>query len=86
MKIKWDNFLTVHEVLNLATSEYIEAVLTRKLFRWLGHVARMPDDRVEVGVEKRRIGRPLLRYKDTLKDLLEKGYVLHTWSEAVRDR
>ncbi|PIK44118.1 hypothetical protein BSL78_19044 [Apostichopus japonicus] len=92
LKIKWDDFVTNDEVLDLATYEDIEAVLTRNRFRWLGHVARMPDDRPvkellygELGVGKRRVGRPLLRYKDTLKVSLIKGDVLHTWSEVVND-
>ena len=43
----------------------------------MGHVARMPDERPVnallygiLGEGSRRVGRPLLRYKDTLKDIL----------------
>ena len=59
----------------------------------MGHVARMPNERpvkallYEVLEEgSRRVGRPLLRYKDTLKDILERGAALGIWREIVTDR
>ena len=61
--------------------------------RWMGYVARMPDEQpmkallygvIEEG--SRRVGRPLLRYKDTLKDVLKRGAALGTWRESVTDR
>ena len=61
--------------------------------RWMGHVARMPDERPEktllygvLGEGSRRVGRPLLRYKDTLKDILKRGAALGTWRQIVTDR
>ena len=33
----------------------------------------------------RKIGRPILRYKDNLKDLLKRGAALGTWKEIVTD-
>ena len=59
----------------------------------MGHVARMPDERpvkahlygvLEEG--SRRVGRPLLRYKDTLGDILKRGAAPGTWREIVTDR
>ena len=59
----------------------------------MGHVARMPDERpvkallygvLEEG--SRRVGRPLLRYKDTLNDILKYEATLETWKEIVTDR
>ena len=59
----------------------------------MGHVARMPDVRpvkallygvLEEG--SRRVGRPFLRYKDTLKDILKRGAALGTWREVVTDQ
>ena len=55
----------------------------------MGHVAHIPDVRpvkallygvLEEG--SRRVGRPLLRYKDILK----RGAALGTWREIVTDR
>ena len=34
----------------------------------------------------RKIGRPLLRFNDTLKDILKRGGILHSWKETVVDR
>ena len=59
----------------------------------MGHVARMPDERPVkallygiLGEGSRRVGRPLLRYKDTLKDILKRGAALGTWRQIVTDR
>ena len=93
LKIKWDHFITNDEVLDHAKSTDIEIILVRNRLRWMGHVARMPDVRpvkallygvLEEG--SRRVGRPLLRYKDTLKDILKRGAALGTWREIVTDR
>ena len=68
-------------------------VLIRNRLRWMGHVANKPDERpvkallsglLEEG--SRRVERPLLRYKDTLKDILKRGAALVTWREIVTDR
>ena len=59
----------------------------------MGHFARMPDARpvkaLLYGVleeDSRRVGRPFHRYKDTLKDMLNRGAALGIWSEIVSDR
>ena len=59
----------------------------------MGHVARMPDERPvkallygELEEGSRKVGRPFLRYKDTLKDILKRGAALGTWREFVTDR
>ena len=62
--------------------------------RWAGHVARMPDDRLpkqiffgELCEGARPQGRPLLRYKDTLKATLKKCDINHeTWEKDAQDR
>ena len=55
--------------------------------------ARMPDERpvkallsgvLEEG--SRRVGRTLLRYKGTLKDIIKGGAALGTWREIITDR
>ena len=87
------SFITNDEVLDRAKSTDIEIILIRNGLRWMGHVARMPDERpakallygvLEEGSMK--IGRPLLRYKDTLRDILKRGAALGTWREIVTDR
>ena len=58
--------------------------------RWLGHVARMPETRAgkallygELAEGKRNVGRPMLRFKDTIKDILKRGEVLDSWTESL---
>ena len=75
LKIKWDDFVTVtnDEVLCLAKADDIELLLNKNRLRWLGHVARMPETRavkallyVELAEGKRKVGRPMLKFKDTI--------------------
>ena len=93
LKIGWDHFITNDEVMDRAKSTDIEIILIRNRLRWMGHVARMPDElpvkALLYGVLEEgssRVGRPLLRYQDTLKDILKRGAALGTWREIVTDR
>ena len=93
LKIGWDHFITNDEVMDRAKSTDIEIILVRNRLRWMGHVARMPDVRpvkaLLYGVSEensRRVGRPLLRYKDTLEDIIKRGTALGTWREILTDR
>ena len=67
MEIRWDHFITNDEVLDRAKSTDIEIILLRNRLRWMGHVARMPDERTVrallYGVleeSSRRVGAPFL--------------------------
>ena len=78
------------EVLDRAKATDIEIILIRNRLRWMGHVARMSDERPvktllygKLAEGSRKVGRPLLRFKDTLKDILKRGGVLHSWKETV---
>ena len=80
-------------MLDRAKSTDVEIILIRNRLRWMGHVARMSDERsvkaLLYGVLKegsRRVGRPLLRCKDTLKDILKRRAALGTWREIVTGR
>ena len=71
----------------------IETALVRNRLRWLGHVGRMDNDRPvkellfgELEDGTRQVGRPLLRYKDTLKDILKRANVLHNWKNYINNR
>ena len=93
LKIKWDDYITNDEVLHQARATDIEIILIRNRLRWIGHVARMPDNRpvkaLLYGVLNegtRRVGRPLLRFKDTIKDILKRGGAIDYWRDAVNDR
>ena len=93
LKIKWNHFITNDEVLSRAQTVDIETTLVRNRLRWLGHVGRMDNDRPvkellfgELEDGTRQVGRPLLRYKDTLKDILKRANVLHNWKNYINNR
>ena len=61
--------------------------------RWIGHVARIPNKRPvkvilygELAEGSKRVDRLLIRYKDTIKDILRRGGALDMWIEIVGDR
>ena len=97
--------LTNDEVLRLAKADDIEFLLNKNRLRWLGYVKRMPETRAvkallygELGEGKKKIGRPMLRFKNKIKDILKSGEVLHflsknheleirdSWTESVVNR
>ena len=85
LKIKWDDYITNDEVLDRAVAEDIENILIRNRLRWMGHVVRLPDERPTKALlygalakGSRKTGRPLLQYRDTIKDILNRGGALHT--------
>jgi hypothetical protein len=79
LKIKWQDLVPNTEVLNRCEIPGIESFLLRHRLRWAGHVMRMDDTRLpkkiflsELATGSRKVGRPLLRYKDTIKDAMNK--------------
>ena len=78
-------------------------VVRKMQLRWAGHVARMSDDRIpkqllfsELTTGTRTVGRPLLRWKDSLKDTLKQANIStkqwqdtatyrSTWRRTVHD-
>ena len=94
MGIKWQDKVTNVEVLERAGLTSIEALLMKSQLRWAGHVARMENSRLpkqifysELTQGVRGKGRPLLRYKDTLKERLISCKLPHnTWEALAADR
>ena len=72
----------------------IEMVVRKMQLRWPGHVARMSDDRIpkqllfgELTTGTRTVGRPLLRWKDSLKYTLKQANISTTqWQDTATDR
>ena len=72
----------------------VYALLMKSQLRWSGHVARMPDERIpkqiffgELCNGTRHQGRPLLRYKDTLKANLKKSNINpDAWETIAQNR
>ena len=93
LNVKWTDYVTNDEVLERAKTEDIENILIRNRLRWLGHVVRMQDERPvknllysELAEGTRKVGRPFLRFKDTMKDILKRGGVLDIWKSVATDR
>ena len=69
--------ITNDQILDRAGVPDIEMVVRKMQLRWAGYVARMSDDRIpkqllfgELTTGTRTVGRPLLRWKDSLKDTI----------------
>ena len=91
--IKWGHYISNEELLARACVEDIEILSVRSRIRWLGHVARMEDDRPvksllygELTKGARPVGRQKLRYKDTCKSALKCGDELGQWKAKVENR
>ena len=77
--ISWKDKITNLEVLSRCQISGIETFLLKSQLRWTGHVIRMEDHRLpkimlysQLANAKRPEGRPLLRYKDKLKENLSR--------------
>lgn len=94
LHIKWQDKVPDTEVLQRAEMESIHATLMRSQLRWAGHVHRMDDSRLpkrllygELSSGKRSLGRPKLRFKDTLKASLKQCDIPHaTWEKTAEGR
>ena len=93
LKISWDPYITNDEILDCSKSAEIEITLIRNRLCWIGHVACVPDERPvkalfygELTEGSRKLGHPLRRYKDTIKNILKYGGSLNTWRRIVGGR
>jgi len=79
------------ELENVISHENIVRHIKSKRFSWVGHVERMPDERVVKSIYKwkrhaiRRKGRPRLRWDDDVRDDLRKMGV-NNWKEKAQER
>ena len=90
--IKWYDGVTNVEVLARANSDSIHTQLSKRRLRWIGHVKRMDNHRLpkkifygEIKRGKRKVGRPLLRYSDSVKRDLTHCNVMN-WEETAENR
>ena len=83
LSMKWDNFVLNEEVLVRANILDIQIKLLKTRLCWVGHICRMNDTRPVKALlfgeleGSRKVGRPLLRYKDTCKMALKRSEVLN---------
>ena len=86
--------MSLIQILQRAGLYSIEAKIIHSQLCWVGHVARMSDDRLpkqiffsELDHGSRTRGRPLLRYKDTLRQAMTACAIdLSQWTSLAVDR
>ncbi len=72
--LSWQDRVLNTTMVKLTNSSDMYAAIRRRHLRWIGHVHRMPDERLpksifhgELAVGHRPRGRPKLRFKDVVK-------------------
>ncbi|BHF80271.1 hypothetical protein SprV_0702339500 [Sparganum proliferum] len=94
LRLNWQNRIPDTDVLERTGILSIYAILRQIQLRWSDHLVRMDDERLpkrlfygDVATGSRRQGRPIRRYKDTLKSSLKRLQINPTnWEEIALDR
>ena len=94
LHIKWQDRVSNLQVLEKCGLSSIESLLIKAQLRWSGHVVRMDNSRIpkmllygQLKEGHRTQGRPLKRYRDTLKANLKSCNInVDTWEETAADR
>ena len=94
LRVPYTDRITNDQILDRAGVPDIEMIVRKMQLRWAGHVARMSDNRIpkqllfgELTIGTRTVGRPLLRWKDSLKDTLKQSNISTThWQDTATDR
>ena len=94
LRVPYTDRITNDQILDRAGVPHIEMIVRKMQLRWAGHVARMADNRIpkqllfgELTIGTRTVGRPLLRWKDSLKDTLKQSNISTThWQDTATDR
>ena len=88
--LTWRDRVPHTQILERTKSTSIEALITKRQLRWLGHVIRMPDNRLPKQVlygqlknGHRRPGGPKKRFKDQVKSSLKKCKILPSALEGL---
>ena len=78
LRLTWKDKVTHNEILQRTNCDSIEAHIARRTLRWVGHVIRMPDERLpkqvlfsELAEGTRSAGGQKKRYKDHVKASLK---------------
>ena len=94
LNIAWQDKVPNTEVLERANLPSMYSLLTQLRLRWLGHVCRMEEGRIqkailydELAEGKRPAGRPQLRFKDICKRYLKSMNIdTNSWETLAEDR
>ena len=92
--IDWKERITHEQILKRAKLPSLQALLSQRRLRWLGHVWRMDDGRMPKDIlygqlvkGSRKQGRPFLRFKDVCKrDMRICSIATDTWESDANDR
>ena len=92
LRVPYTDRITNDQILDRACVPDIEMIVRKMQLPWAGHVARMSDDRIpkqlfgELTIGTRTVGRPLLRWKDSLKYTLKQSNISTThWQDTATD-
>ena len=94
LNVKWWDFISNDDILPRANLPNMYELLIQRNLRWAGHVHRMEDTRLpkqilysQLKEGARGIGRPRLRFKDTVKrNLKDKRIPIGSWQSLSRNR
>lgn len=94
LNIKWWQFVSNDKILQRTSLPSMYDILRNRCLRWAGHVNRQNNTRLpklilysQLKEGTRGIGRPKLRYKDTIKrNLNDRDISLGSWQKLSRDR
>ena len=92
--LTWKDKVKNSAILSKCNITGIEAFIIKYQMRWCGHISRMSDERIpkqlfygQIKDYPRRIGRPLLRYKDNFKGNLRRLEIgVGAWEALSQDR
>ncbi len=92
--LSWQDRVPNTTMLKLTNSSDMYTAIRRRRLRWIGHVRRMPDERLpksifhgELAVGHRPCGRPKLRFKDVVKwDMNVFNINPDRWHHLAEDR
>ena len=92
--IKWWHFISNDAILEKTNMPSVHEILIQRNLRWAGHLNRLDNTRLpkqilysQLKEGKRGIGRPKLRFKDTVRrNLKSKGIPLGSWDRLAQHR
>ena len=85
LHIKWNDFITNKEVRERSKQPLVSATICKRRLKWLGHVARLPPDRLAnqalwwTPLGRRRRGRPKMNWKQNIQQDLKGS--LTSWKD-----
>ena len=86
--IRWRDFITNEEVRTRTKQRPVSSIICKRRLNWLGHVARLPPERLASRVlqwnpqGERRRGRPKMNWRQTIDRDLQ--MVKRRWNDALR--